>query len=204
MCEQYQLSDRAATAIANSVLVNVGIITEDEKTCLIDRSKLRRERGKCHQEIQKEEQQNFRLVNAIYFDGRKDATQTEDGKTCVIDRSKLRREREKCHQEIQKEKQQNFRLVNAIYFDGRKDATQMVVQGPNDKRYRSVQLEEHYTAIGEPGSYYLTHVSPEDGKGRTIAQNLLGSIRSTELEDRLAIVGTDGTACMTGKYNGCI
>jgi len=24
------------------------------------------------------------------------------------------------------------------------------------------------------------------------------------LEDRLAILGTDGTACMTGKYNGCI
>ena len=116
----------------------------------------------------------------------------------------MRRKREKCRQEIQKEEQHIFRFVNAIYFDGRKDATQIVVQGPNDKHYRSVQLEEHYTAVSEPGSYYLTHVSPEDGKGRTIAQNLIDSIHGTELEDRLAIVDTDGTACMTGKYNGCI
>ena len=79
----------------------------------------------------------------------------------------------------------------------------MVVQGSNDKHYRCVQLE-HYTAVGEPGSYYLTHVSLEDGKGRTIAQKLFDFIRGAELEDRLAIVGTDGTACMTGKYNGCI
>ena len=155
MCERYQLSDKAAAAIANSVLVDVGIITEDDKVC-------------------------------------------------VIDRSKLRRERERCRQEIQKEKQQNFRFVNAIHFDGRKDATQMVVQGPNDKHYRPVQLEDYYTAVGELGSYYLTPVSPEDGKGRTIAQNLVDSLRGTELKDRLAIVGANGTACMTGKYNGCI
>ena len=122
----------------------------------------------------------------------------------MIDRSKLRRERKKCRQEIQKEEQQNFRFVIAIYFDGRKDATRMVVQGPNNKHYRSVRIEEPYTAVGESGSYYLTHVSPEDGKGRTIVQNLFDSICGTELEDRLAIVGTDGAACMTGKYNGYI
>ena len=150
MCERYQVSDRAAAA--HSVLVDVGMVTDD--------------------------------------------------KTCVIDRSKLRRERERCRQKIQE--QQNFRFVNAIYFDGRKDATQIVVQGPNDKHYRSVKLEEHYTVVGEPGSYFLTHFSREYGKGRTTAQKLFDSIRGTELEDRLAIVGTDGTACMTGKYNGCI
>ena len=75
MCEQYQLLDRAAAAIASNVLVDIGIITEDDQTCLIDRSKPKREREKCRQEIQKEEQQNFTFVNAIYFDGRKDATQ---------------------------------------------------------------------------------------------------------------------------------
>ena len=74
MCKRYQLSDRAAAAIANSILMDVGIITEDDKTCVIDRSKVRREKEKCRQEIQKKEQQDFRFVNAIYFDGRKDAT----------------------------------------------------------------------------------------------------------------------------------
>ena len=50
----------------------------------------------------------------------------------------------------------------------------------------------------------LTHFSPEDGKGRTIAQKLFDSFSGTELEGKLAIVGTDGTASMTGKHNGCI
>ena len=42
MWERYQLSDRAAAAIANSVLVNVGVIKGDDKTSVIDRSKLRK------------------------------------------------------------------------------------------------------------------------------------------------------------------
>ena len=62
--------------------------------------------------------------------------------------------------------------------------------------------QEHYTAVGEPGSYYLTHFSPEHGKGRTIAQKLFDSFSGTELEGKFAIVGTDGTASMTGKHNG--
>ena len=152
ICERYQLSDRA---VANSVLVDVGLATEDDKTRIIDRSKLRRE---C----------------------------------------------ERRRNEIRSEKQENFGLVNAVYLDGRKDATQVVAQGPNEKHYRSVQLEEHYTVVGEPGSYYLTHFSPEDGKGRTIAQKLFDSFSCTELEGKLAIVGTDSTASMTGKHNGCI
>ena len=155
ICERYQLSDRAAAAVANSVLVDVGLVTEDDKTR-------------------------------------------------IIDRSKLRRERERCRNEIRSEEQENFGLVNAVYLDGRKDATQIVAQGSIEKHYWSVQLEEHYTVVGEPGSYYLTHFSPEDGKGRTIAQKLFDSFSGTELEGKLAIVGTDGTASMTGKHNGCI
>ena len=95
ICERYQLSDRA---VANSVLVDVGLVTEDDKTR-------------------------------------------------IIDRSKLRRERERCRNEIRSEEQQNLGLVNAMYLDGRKDATQIVAQGPNEKHYRSVQLEEHYTLL---------------------------------------------------------
>ena len=155
MSERFQVSDRAAAAIANSVMQDLGFITENDKTY-------------------------------------------------VIDRSKLRRERERCRTEIREKEQENFKLVNAIYFDGRKDATQVTIQGPNDKYYKSVQLEDHYTLIGEPGEYYLTHFSTEDGKGKTIAQKIFNNIVDTELHNKLAIVGTDGTASMTGKYNGCI
>ena len=64
----------------------------------------------------------------------------------------------------------------------------MVGEGPNDKYYKYVQLEEYYTVVGEPGSCYLTHFSSKDGKARTIAQNLFKSIHGTELENKL--VGT--------------
>ena len=155
MSERFQISDRAAAAISNSVMQDLGLITDDDKTY-------------------------------------------------VIDRSKLRRERERCRPEIRKKEQENFKLVNAIYFDGRKDATQVTMQGPNDKFYRSVQLEDHYTMVGQPGEYYLSHFSTEDGKGRTIAQKIFNTIANTELHDKLTVVGTDGPAVMTGKFNGCI
>ena len=65
-----------------------------------------------------------------------------------------------------------------------------------------MQLEEHYTLVGEPGTYYLTHLSPENGTGRTIAEEVFMSIKNTELGEKIKIVGTDGAASMTGKYNG--
>ena len=70
--------------------------------------------------------------------------------------------------------------------------------------YRSVQLGEYYNVICEPGTYHLTHFSSEDGKARTIAKKLFDLFKDTALEHKLAIVGTDGTASMVGKYNGCI
>jgi len=38
MCERYQISDRAV--IANSAMVDIGINTDEDKTCVLDRSKL--------------------------------------------------------------------------------------------------------------------------------------------------------------------
>ena len=128
MCERYQLSDRAGAAIATSTLQHMGIVTNEDKSLVIDPSKLRRERQRCRKEI--------------------------------------------C-QEVS-----NFKYVSGLYFDGRKDATQVMLKGPNGKMYRSTQLEEHYVLIGEPGTYYLTHLSPTDGKGRTLAQKYLTSYQT--------------------------
>ena len=44
---------------------DLGLITDDDKTYVIDRSKLRRERERCRAEIRKKEQENLKLVNAI-------------------------------------------------------------------------------------------------------------------------------------------
>ena len=78
----------------------------------------------------------------------------------------------------------------------------MIAQGPNNKHNRSVQLEERYIAVSGPGSYYLSHFSLKDGKSRTITKKLFEAFKGTELELKLAIVGTNGTASVTGKHNG--
>ena len=155
MCERYQLSDRAGAAIATSTLQDMGMITENDKLLIIDPSKLRRERERCREEIRQKESFNFKFVTGLYFDGRKDATQT-------------------------------------------------MKEGPNGKMYRSIELEEHYVLVGEPGTYYLTHLSPADGKGRTLAHEIFKVISETELFTKLTVIGIDGTALMTGKYNGAI
>ena len=80
------------------------------------------------------------------------------------------------------------------------NATQIVAHSPNNKNYL-FNYKNNYTVVGKLGSYYLSHFSPEDGKGRTTAQKLFNFFHGTELEDRLAIVGT---ASMITKHNGCI
>ena len=50
------------------------------------------------------------------------------------------------------------------------------MQGPNDRFYRSLQLEDHYTMVGQPGKYYLSYFSTEEDKGETIAQKIFNTI----------------------------
>ena len=41
-------------------------------------------------------------------------------------------------------------------------------------------------------------------KAELLQKKLFDSFKDTELEYKLEIFGRDGTASMTGKYNGCI
>ena len=153
MCERYQLSVRAGAAIASSVLQNLGLVSEENRSMIIDYHKLRRERQKYHEEIRRQEE--------------------------------------------------NFSLVDGLYLEVAKMQHRFFLQGPNGKLYQSVQLNEHYTLVGELGTYYLTHLSPENGTGQTIPEVFM-SIKDTELGEKIKIVGTDGAASMTGKFNGFI
>ena len=66
---------------------------------------------------------------------------------------------------------------------------------------RSTQLGEHYALVGKPETYYLKHLSPIDGKGRTLAQEIF--ILETVLCERFTIIGTYGTASKTEKTQCC-
>ena len=146
--ERYQISNRAAAALANVVLIDVGLITESQKTYVIDKSKLQQE------QICQDQAIFFKQLNGVYLDGRKDATLT----TACLETSKI---------------------------------------------YQSTCLEEHIVIIGEPGEYYLSHFSTEDGKGSSIAGGIHSVIKNTDLEENL-VKGTNGAAMMTGINKGCI
>ena len=89
--KRYQISNRAAAALANAVLIDIGQITESKKTYVIDKSKLQRERQKYREQICQDRAIFYEQVNGGYIDGRKDATLTtaclESGKiyqsTCL-------------------------------------------------------------------------------------------------------------------------
>ena len=51
VCERYEVFDRAGAAIASATLIAFGIVTEEDKIYVVDRSKLRRERQKYREEI---------------------------------------------------------------------------------------------------------------------------------------------------------
>ena len=70
------MSDRAAAALATATLKDFEVISYDDTSFVIDRSKLRRERQKHRFAIQEEETVQFDLVNALYLDGKIDDTLT--------------------------------------------------------------------------------------------------------------------------------
>ena len=153
-CDRYNISDRAGAAVASAALKDFGLISSDDKTNVIDRHKLRRERDRYRQAIRQDEESLFAQVESIYVDGRKVAT--------------------------------------------------MVMTQAEGESYRQTILEEHYVVVGEPGEFYLTHVTPDDGKGATIGKALYDVIENTDLQEKITTVGSDGTPVMTGPHTGCI
>ena len=80
-----------------------------------------------------------------------------------------------------------------------KRCNQIIAEKSNGKMCRPTQLEELYVLVSEPGTYYLTHLSPTDGKGCTLVQE-----SETELCEKLTIIDTVPSVLMTGKFNNAI
>ena len=75
-CERFQVSDSAGAAIASAVLVDYGVITADQRECVIEKNKLRATITRLQKETKKDEEKQIEQVKEIGFDGRKDATFT--------------------------------------------------------------------------------------------------------------------------------
>ena len=80
-CDRYGMSDRSAAAIAYAVLEDVGLITVNNSSIVIDKNKVRRQRRKARIELQMSETKIE--LRGLFFDGRKDQTLTnrKEGRT---------------------------------------------------------------------------------------------------------------------------
>lgn len=76
-CDRTGISDRAAAIIASSVLQDMRIVSPNDTSKVIDRSKIRRERSRTRQELTKQDtdsDSSMTYLPGLYFDGRKDKT----------------------------------------------------------------------------------------------------------------------------------
>ena len=76
MVERFQISDREGAAISNTTLTDIGYFSKKSTKFIVCKNKLRRERQKYRKEIRQQEAEFFKLVDGLYFDGRKDSTLT--------------------------------------------------------------------------------------------------------------------------------
>ena len=86
--------------------------------------------------------------------------------------------------------------MDSIFVGGRKDATMTIIK-VNGNYYRPTVIKEHYVIVEEPNGFYLSHVMPEDGTGYKIETSIYSEIKDTAMEQKLKIVGSDGTAVIS-------
>jgi len=79
-CDRTGVSDRSAAVLATSVLHDRGLVSPIDRSKVIDRSKIRRERSKARKKLQQNDgidQFGHNGIEGVFFDGRKDQTLTQ-------------------------------------------------------------------------------------------------------------------------------
>ena len=112
---------------------------------------------------------------------------------------RLRRERKKWGAILDKEVH-STNLPQGLYTDGKRvptlvrETTVTKVQVPDARRkaaYRTVTttsnklvVEDHYPVVAEPGGQYITHVTPENGTGLALAQEIVAVVKERKAKIR--------------------
>lgn len=69
VCDRYGLSMRSAAAVASAVLADVGLVSTEDSTLIIDKNKIHGAVAKARREASKDI--GSIVIKGIYFDGRK-------------------------------------------------------------------------------------------------------------------------------------
>ncbi|KAK0048904.1 hypothetical protein Bpfe_021670 [Biomphalaria pfeifferi] len=152
--DRYGISDRAAASLATAVLIDVGFITKQNQSFVIDKNKVHRERLNLRKGLQRDMRQSPKGITSIYFDGRRDTT--------------------------------------------------LVKVNRSGKWYGDTTVENHYVLVEEPGSSYLTHVTPSSGRSTDIANSIVTVIREQDASDSILAIGCDSTNANVGSRGGVI
>ena len=135
----------------------------------------------------------------------------------LIDHSKLRRQRSKWGKVLE-EDHKKIKMPPGIYADGKRcptlvkeiRVTKLAVHGRRGRQASKIKtttsnvikVQEHLPVISEPGGKYMTHLTPPDGSGKTLAIELAAVIRERGIEAK--VVGMDGCSVNTGVNNGAM
>lgn len=121
----------------------------------------------------------------------------------IIDQHKIQRERVKARAAALDARKCDG-LLECISFDGKKDKS--LVQVLIDGKPRNIfGTEEHITIVKEPGSYFISYVTPAIATGGAIAMKMFDYLEENDISlEHLVAVGCDGTSVNTGKRSGAI
>ena len=163
-CVRYKVSSRAAAAIYNAGLLDLGILTECNK---LDHSKLDRQISKIGQQLCDQQMMELTQCICIAFDERIDESKALVKGEIILDH--------------------DLESTNSPSF-----SVQKIIK------------EEHVPILSEPGSRYIDHLSPIDGKALTLAKDLLDILAETSSRDSLKAICCDGCIKNTGAKGGVI
>ncbi|GBN50888.1 hypothetical protein AVEN_140979-1 [Araneus ventricosus] len=94
--------------------------------------------------------------------------------------------------------------LKGLYFHGRKDST-LIEERVDTKRYTTKAKEEHLSLIEEPGSRYITPLSPSFGTAKRISATIIGYFEGITRDlSRVLAIGCDGAYVNTGLKSGVI
>ena len=65
-----------------------------------------------------------------------------------------------------------------------------------------LEVEDHFPILAMPGAQFVTHVTPEDGTGLSLAKELETVVREQDMP--IKVIGMDGCAVNTGPHTGAI
>ena len=119
---------------------------------------------------------------------------TEEDTCQVIGPRKLADERHRYRMERRDQVKNDRDDITSLYFDGKKTATRVLKQNPKTGRWSpKMEVQDHYVMIVEPGSQYLSHVTPPSGHGRVIAETIYKYLEEEDLLDQpIYVIGADG------------